>query len=511
MGKKRGNLSHEEIWDDSALLDSWDAALQEYQLYHSIHARGERVEDVLRDAGHSQEVVTDSNGTAVKLSSSLTNGLPHPEDFEDGEIEEGQVDDSPLELVGAEEERTAVKAQSPANQQDELPPPNPDDNNTESAQVSHGVPESLTTGVQDEGLKNLMMSWYYAGYYTGLYEGRQHYGGEDMMKADSNGKNAAETNNENVGDMNNKSAMNQNNNNAMEMGSGSSEAVVDVSVVVISSYAGGNAPVQQIAQPPMAKGKVHKVIVGGEAGLIFSPNSIMAAAGDMVEFTFMSQNHTVTQSTFPKPCVKMQGGADSLFLPNPNNTISPSPTYMLQVKDTKPAWFYCKQKKPVIHCGMGMTFSINPAADKTHDMFTQKAKEQNGTAAAGSSMSMSNSATSTVTAQVAPATTSTPAEGTTTSAAAAPPVESAPAAAASSLSPMPGAAAAPAPAPAAPASSPPQNLAAPPAMAPGGSMVVGSGNMNGGQCSCSCLCGTAAFPAGAGIGMWGGYSGAVAM
>jgi len=27
--------------------------------------------------------------------------------------------------------------------------------------------------VQDEGLKNLMMSWYYAGYYTGLLECQQ--------------------------------------------------------------------------------------------------------------------------------------------------------------------------------------------------------------------------------------------------------------------------------------------------------------------------------------------------
>lgn len=27
--------------------------------------------------------------------------------------------------------------------------------------------------VHDESLKNLLMSWYYAGYYTGLYEGRQ--------------------------------------------------------------------------------------------------------------------------------------------------------------------------------------------------------------------------------------------------------------------------------------------------------------------------------------------------
>jgi hypothetical protein len=29
------------------------------------------------------------------------------------------------------------------------------------------------TTVQDEDMKNLMMSWYYAGYYTGLYEGKQ--------------------------------------------------------------------------------------------------------------------------------------------------------------------------------------------------------------------------------------------------------------------------------------------------------------------------------------------------
>jgi len=27
--------------------------------------------------------------------------------------------------------------------------------------------------VHDENLKNLLMSWYYAGYYTGLYEGQQ--------------------------------------------------------------------------------------------------------------------------------------------------------------------------------------------------------------------------------------------------------------------------------------------------------------------------------------------------
>jgi hypothetical protein len=70
MGKaKNANrpLTQEEIWDDSALVQSWDEAVEEYkvhflylsrdlyltqlqQLYHSIHAKGENVEDILREA-----------------------------------------------------------------------------------------------------------------------------------------------------------------------------------------------------------------------------------------------------------------------------------------------------------------------------------------------------------------------------------------------------------------------------------------------------------------------------
>jgi hypothetical protein len=39
MGKKKrsGPLSHEEIWDDSALVRSWDDAVEEYEVYiHTI-------------------------------------------------------------------------------------------------------------------------------------------------------------------------------------------------------------------------------------------------------------------------------------------------------------------------------------------------------------------------------------------------------------------------------------------------------------------------------------------
>ncbi|KAL8778123.1 MAG: hypothetical protein Q9213_007566, partial [Squamulea squamosa] len=284
--------------------------------------------------------------------------------------------------------------------------------------------------------------------------------------------------------------------NTMDMNSGSG-----VSILIVSKYKGGNAPMEQIAQPAMDKGMMHKVTVGGDAGLVFSPPTIAAMPGDMVEFTFMSKNHTVTQSTFPEPCKKMQDGVDSGFLPNDNNAISPPPTYMFQVKDQKPVWFYCKQKTPISHCGKGMTFSINPTAEKSHEKFTAMAMQQNGTAPApsgGMDMNLMMSSSSSMSMPVdtntmpPPGTTATtmPPPETTSLEAAMPATTSAPPPP-SYMPPTPEQQQQP---PASPPAAmppaempPPSNLnaaAQPPAAAGGGmanNMVAGSGSMENGQ------------------------------
>ncbi|OTB04134.1 hypothetical protein M426DRAFT_29233, partial [Hypoxylon sp. CI-4A] len=104
----------------------------------------------------------------------------------------------------------------------------------------------------------------------------------------------------------------------------------------------------------------HTVKVGGGKNLVFTPDSIAANMGDMVIFEFGAANHTVTQSTFATPCKAMEGGMDSGFMPNANDTVVPAPQVAMQVMTTDPLWFYCKQKA---HCGKGMTFSINPTAE----------------------------------------------------------------------------------------------------------------------------------------------------
>lgn len=128
----------------------------------------------------------------------------------------------------------------------------------------------------------------------------------------------------------------------------------------------------------VATGATHSVTVGGPQGLAFSPPELKAAQGDTVIFTFLSQNHTATQSAFDTPCVPLDGGMDSGYQANPNNTIDPPPQVAMQVMVSTPLWFFCRQGN---HCGKGMTFSINPTAEKTHAMFQALAIAQNGTGA----------------------------------------------------------------------------------------------------------------------------------
>ncbi|RKF81958.1 putative serine-threonine rich, partial [Golovinomyces cichoracearum] len=138
---------------------------------------------------------------------------------------------------------------------------------------------------------------------------------------------------------------------------------------------GGDHSTQQV-NPPMqmkSEGMTHNVVVGGKKGLVFEPEQIHAAVGDMVIFQFMSKNHTVTQSSFDKPCEPMDKGMDSGFMPNPDDIMAPAPQVAMQVTGMKALWFYCKQ---ATHCGKGMTFSINPGpmgSGKTHEDFKAKA------------------------------------------------------------------------------------------------------------------------------------------
>ncbi|KAL4963240.1 uncharacterized protein BDV14DRAFT_177026 [Aspergillus stella-maris] len=157
MGKNKGGnrgLTQEEIWDDSALVQSWDEAVEEYRLYHSIAAKGENVEDVLREAeADSQADAGPSlSWTQVEKDDDMADAMPEsepvPATAQAAGTHDSQVATEPAQLK-PETAAAAGGAQAP------------------------GMPYPAFPSGSDDGLKNLMMAWYYAGYYTARYEEQQ--------------------------------------------------------------------------------------------------------------------------------------------------------------------------------------------------------------------------------------------------------------------------------------------------------------------------------------------------
>ncbi|KAI0601867.1 hypothetical protein F4775DRAFT_604775 [Biscogniauxia sp. FL1348] len=178
MASDEGKLTHDEIWDDSALVDSWNEALEEYKRYHSIHRHGGNV-DALR------KPTSEQNGSDAKRSTDEIDDLLDPGvDKADAEMT-GEVKEAPVSSSSA-----AIHEENPdgpgilgrdltkilmKHAQDGRP-----EGGTPTTQHSHPhglgpgpVPAGLLGSVRDEGLKRLLMSWYYAGYYTGYYEGQR--------------------------------------------------------------------------------------------------------------------------------------------------------------------------------------------------------------------------------------------------------------------------------------------------------------------------------------------------
>jgi hypothetical protein len=126
-------LSQAEIWDDSALIRSWNDALAEYDYYHSIHARGEDVEEVLRhaemgeleededdiqQAGGGWRPVDADEGAAVTVTGAGggVNGATDPhvragdDEDEEGEVVEDDVtSDHPLQRLLDERRNAAIQ------------------------------------------------------------------------------------------------------------------------------------------------------------------------------------------------------------------------------------------------------------------------------------------------------------------------------------------------------------------------------------------------------------------
>ncbi len=119
----------------------------------------------------------------------------------------------------------------------------------------------------------------------------------------------------------------------------------------------------------------HRVTAGFN-GFNFEPKNIVANVGEIVEIKFLPKNHSIAQSSFGEPCKPLTDAAGNevgffagFDFVTADGKLAQD-VFQIEVKDTKPVWFYCPQTVDN-HCQMGMAGVINQdfSSDNTLDKY----------------------------------------------------------------------------------------------------------------------------------------------
>lgn len=170
------DMGDQAAWDDSYLINSWDEAAAEYKRYHSIHKSGKRLEDVLTEEelrNLKQDYGDLLQETEAASAVAAPNGYAGQDDTEMSQstgtkaADQSNFDKQEPSLSGQQKTSTAEPEPRPA---------------LHNGLVDAPMPQAILGTVQDENLKNVIMSWYYAGYYTGLYAGQQQTAEKESPK-----------------------------------------------------------------------------------------------------------------------------------------------------------------------------------------------------------------------------------------------------------------------------------------------------------------------------------------
>ncbi|KAJ3147324.1 hypothetical protein HDU89_005674 [Geranomyces variabilis] len=162
-----GRSAHAEEWDDTALIEGWDAAVLEYQMFHSDQpATGGNIKRKKRQAKPQpqSQPPTAESATASVLDSVAADEQKHAQHSANGSDSQTAPDRSSYGQCASCGVGTVHASTTPA-----FPGSIP------------GVEAPMGLDLpQDEDLANVMMSWYYAGLYSGIYQAKMRRQAEEL-------------------------------------------------------------------------------------------------------------------------------------------------------------------------------------------------------------------------------------------------------------------------------------------------------------------------------------------
>ncbi|KAH7911828.1 hypothetical protein BJ138DRAFT_1149746 [Hygrophoropsis aurantiaca] len=146
-------LTHDEIWDDSALIDAWNSATAEYEAYHGP-SQSWKAQPVKKSPLWYNTPFTNKRlSKEATAPSSSSNAKP-----QDGAPVENE-DSSPLDF------NTFIPTHDPS-----LPTPTEPPVVQNDASPSYFIPDPPTSMVsQDEAFSRALSAMYWGGYWTAVY------------------------------------------------------------------------------------------------------------------------------------------------------------------------------------------------------------------------------------------------------------------------------------------------------------------------------------------------------
>ncbi|PWN27733.1 hypothetical protein BDZ90DRAFT_170598 [Jaminaea rosea] len=196
-------LQHDEVWDDSALVSAWDAAQAEYLIFHSRRAEARKHEEQEGQSSKKSalwyEAPTPGSKEAMEAAK-ISQGnreakalLAWQKKQEEAQRRGQQLNGNasqtqatPLQTTAGATSSTITTGVMPdgAAPKRYIPPSIGLEGNAAWQQQQGAA--SLLPGM-DEQTQSMCMSWYYAGYYTGLWTGQsqargagQRHGGAEQ-------------------------------------------------------------------------------------------------------------------------------------------------------------------------------------------------------------------------------------------------------------------------------------------------------------------------------------------
>ncbi|CAG8783531.1 10458_t:CDS:2, partial [Dentiscutata erythropus] len=164
LGVLQEDLTEEnsDVWDDSALITAWDHAVKEYESFHSIKTEKttNKIDNIKNKGALSKKTQSTSDSESGEASTPIS------------VIENASAKRNNNKKAGSFPEKpTNAEAKSSTDQTQKERNPNasyyPGWRPMQPPKPQTAIPPPM---IDDDALSNLLMAWYYSGYYTGLFQ-----------------------------------------------------------------------------------------------------------------------------------------------------------------------------------------------------------------------------------------------------------------------------------------------------------------------------------------------------